>query len=69
MTITVNGQPHETEAGATVAQLLDTLDHVPEGHRGVAVALDDEVVPRGEWHDTVVEAGARVEVLVAIQGG
>ena len=69
MTITVNGQPHETAPDTTVAQLLDALDNVPAGRRGVAVALDDEVVPRGEWQKTVVGEGARVEVLVAIQGG
>jgi sulfur carrier protein len=69
MTITVNGQPHETTPGTTVATLLDELQDVPEGRRGVAVALDDEVVPRGAWQDTVVGDGQRVEVLVAIQGG
>jgi len=37
--------------------------------RGVAVALDGEVVPRGEWAGTTLRAGQSVEVLAAIQGG
>jgi sulfur carrier protein len=68
MTVTVNGEPHELTPGTTVAQLLDQLD-VPAGRRGVAVAVDAEVVPRTEWDTTEVPDGARVEVLVAIQGG
>jgi len=38
-------------------------------HRGVAVAVDAEVVPRGEWETFAVADGARVEVLIAVQGG
>jgi sulfur carrier protein len=35
----------------------------------VAVAVDREVVPRGEWATTQLTAGAHVEILTAIQGG
>ena len=41
----------------------------PEGGRGVAVALDGEVVPRGEWATTEVREGQELEVLHAVQGG
>ena len=37
--------------------------------RGLAVAVDGDVVPRGEWQDRVLEEGQRVEVLRAVQGG
>jgi thiazole synthase len=37
--------------------------------RGVAVAVDGEVVPRAEWGSTALVEGQRVEVLAAIQGG
>jgi sulfur carrier protein len=33
------------------------------------VAVDAEVVPRGQWADTELHEGARVEILRAIQGG
>ncbi|MGZ4278114.1 MAG: sulfur carrier protein ThiS [Solirubrobacteraceae bacterium] len=64
--IRVNGQEREG-AGATVAQLLDDLGL--QSQRGVAVAVDAEVVPRGEWSARIVPDGARVEVLSAMQGG
>jgi len=35
----------------------------------VAVAVDGEVVPRGEWATTAVRDGQQVEVLRAVQGG
>jgi sulfur carrier protein len=67
--ITVNGEPRDLAPGTTVATLLDELEDLPVGRRGVAVAVDAEVVPRAEWSATEVRDGAAVEVLVAIQGG
>jgi len=66
MNVIVNGRPTELESGATVESVLAVLD-VPD--RGVAVAVDAEVVPRGEWPEHELSEGARVEVLRAIQGG
>lgn len=66
--IWLNGEQTQGHEGATVSALLDTLGIEPQ-RRGVAVALDAEVVPRAEWATTVVAAGARVEVLTAMQGG
>jgi sulfur carrier protein len=66
--ITLNGEPAEVAEGTTVAALLERLD-LPAQGRGVAVAVDAEVVPRGAWPVHVVAAGAHVEVVTAIQGG
>jgi sulfur carrier protein len=66
MKVLINGKPRELDDGATVESVLATLD-VPS--RGVAVAVDAEVVPRGEWPEHELSEGARVEVLRAIQGG
>ena len=68
MTVLVNGAAQELAPGTTVRELLEALA-VPGGTRGVAVAVDAEVVPRGEWETTKIDDGARVEVLRAIQGG
>ena len=66
MKVVVNGEPTELDSGATVEAVLASLD-LPD--RGVAVAVDAEVVPRGEWPAHELNEGARVEVLRAIQGG
>jgi sulfur carrier protein len=68
MILTVNGSERELATGATVAELVTELGARADG-RGVAVALATEVVPRSEWPTTVLSAGDRVEVLIAVQGG
>jgi sulfur carrier protein len=66
--VSINGERRQIPARATVADVLALLD-VPAGARGVAVALEGEVVPRGAWESTTVPDDARLEVLAAIQGG
>ncbi len=66
MTVSVNGEQRELPDGATVATLAEQLS-APE--RGVAIAIDGEVVPRGAWAQRCLSEGARVEVVVAVQGG
>lgn len=68
MIVTVNGQAQDVPVGATLRSLVDTLPGAPEG-RGVAVALEGEVVPRTAWASTELLEGAHVEVVVAVQGG
>jgi sulfur carrier protein len=68
MRVMLNGSETELADGATVEAALESLD-LPAAGRGVAVAVDAEVVPRGEWAGTELHEGARVEVLRAIQGG
>jgi sulfur carrier protein len=67
MTIFVNGEPREVAAGLTVGALVSEAG--TRAGRGVAVAVDAEVVPRGEWERTELSEGQRVEILVAVQGG
>jgi len=66
--IVVNGQPSDVDAGQTVTDVLERLGVEP-GARGVAVAVDGEVVPRSQWPRFALAPEARVEVLTAMQGG
>ena len=65
--ITLNGEPRE-RAGATIVELLVDLG-VEARARGVAVAVNGEIVPRAQWPRHHVDAGDRVEALTAMQGG
>jgi sulfur carrier protein len=65
--VELNGNPAELERGATVADAVSATG--AETDRGVAVAVDGEVVPRSEWESTRLQDGQRVEVLRAAQGG
>jgi sulfur carrier protein len=66
--VRLNGERHELPAGATLKQAVREAG-APEDGRGVAVALDGEVVPRAAWAETPLREGQQVEVLHAVQGG
>jgi sulfur carrier protein len=68
MIVTVNGEPRDLPEPVTVADALATVA-VDGAQRGVAVAVDAEVVPRARWSEQRLREGARVEVVAAIQGG
>lgn len=66
MRLTVNGEERDVAAGATVGALLQTLALRREG---VAVALNDDVVPRAQHGERALRDGDRLEIIVAVAGG
>jgi thiazole synthase len=68
MNVELNGEPRDMPAGATVADAVERSGATRDA-RGLAVAVDGEVVPRGRWHEVSLRDGQTVEVLAAIQGG
>jgi sulfur carrier protein len=64
--VTVNGETHALACGSTVTRLVAEL---VGRERGVAVAINAEVVARSAWTVTELRDGDRVEVLRAAQGG
>jgi sulfur carrier protein len=74
MHVIVNGEPRELAPASTVLNVVELLADTrgrprESAARGVAVAVEGEVVPRDDWSSTGLRDGARVEVLAAIQGG
>lgn len=67
MKIYINGKAEELKAGATVADAVRSAGIADR--RGVAVAVDDNVVPAAYWEDVILSEGKRVEILRAVQGG
>jgi thiazole synthase len=68
MIVELNGREVELAEGASVADAARAAGLDPDRH-GIAIALDGEVVPRGELGTTTLAAGQRVEVVEAIGGG
>jgi sulfur carrier protein len=66
MTVTVNGTPRDLPSGVTLADVVGQLTQSP---KGVAAAVNGEVVPRREWLDTPLAERDEVEVVTAVQGG
>jgi len=68
--VTVNGQPRDLTDGTTVADVLDhLLTREGSAGQGVAVAVNDDVVPRAQWAGAVLTDGDRLDVLNAVAGG
>ena len=65
--VVINGETHSV-AAATLPEVLCSLQYDPE-QRGIAVALNAEVIPRSEWDTTVISVGDRLEIVGARQGG
>ena len=68
MIVELNGDRVELSDGASVADAV-AVAGANSGRRGVAVAVDGEVVPRSGWEGRDLRDGQRVEVVEAIQGG
>jgi sulfur carrier protein len=66
MTLTVNGEPRDVPPGTTLADLVGQLTESP---RGVAAAVNGEVVPRRAWSAIPLAERDTVEVVTAVQGG
>ena len=68
MRVLLNGEGLELPDGSALDAAVREAG-VGEVSRGVAVAVDREVVPRAEWSGWELREGQQVEVLAAIQGG
>lgn len=66
VTVSVNGDSVAVADGTTLDVLVASLTGAPSG---VAAALNEAVVPRGQWPAATLTDGDRVEVLTAVQGG
>lgn len=67
MDVSVNGTPQTLSGQVTVADLLVRL--ALHGPGGIAVAVNNAVVPRGRHESTLLAPGDRIEIVTAVQGG
>jgi len=64
--VVINGETQTVPAGETVLGLLHRLNLDPSR---VAVELDRRIVKQPVWSDTLVNAGARIEIVQFVGGG
>lgn len=66
--VRVNGAPARIAESATIADLLREQGLDP-GVRGIAVAVNEAIVPSVSWAATCLSAGDTVEIVKAFAGG
>ncbi len=76
MTFQFNGQPRDGQAGLTVYALLlkegygvENASGEPMIRPGLAVAINEQVIPRSCWSQQPIGGGDTVELFQAIAGG
>lgn len=66
--IRINGQASAVDPSTTVADVVHRYG-IEDDASGIAVAVNDAVVPRREWNSRRVVAGDTIEIIRAVQGG
>ena len=68
MLVTVNNQSVELTTGQpTLGQLLQQLQFGEK--KGIAVAIQDEIVPKSTWPTYALQENDKVTIIQATQGG
>ena len=68
MKLILNGETIETADGQTLGGLLKMLEIEAES-KGVAIAVNEVVVPKRKWGSTGLNADDKIEIIQAVQGG
>ena len=65
MQITINGESIELAE----TRLADVIEALGYAEKKIAVAVNEIFVPKPQWGSCEIDAGDRIDVLSAIQGG
>ena len=66
MQVQINGEPRTLEGSTSIQTLLETLHVAPTG---IAIAINDTVIPRSQWAKQEVNNQDDILIIRATQGG
>ncbi len=66
MRVTINGNEQQVADGTTMSQLLDELQLEPVR---VAVEINQDLVTRSTFAETVIRDGDHIEIVTFVGGG
>ncbi|MDF2450261.1 MAG: thiamine biosynthesis protein ThiS [Bacteroidota bacterium] len=67
MEITLNDKLHSVKENSSLYDLV--CIHVGEKQKGIAVAVNDAVIPKTSWESYIVRANDTILIIKATQGG
>ena len=67
MTISLNNQTVEVEAQTVLSKVV--FQQIGENSKGIAVAINGQVIPKDSWMETPVNENDDVLIIKATQGG
>ncbi len=67
MTITINNNQYTFDENTSLAQAIETLQL--EETKGIALALNEAIIPRSKWNETILNNEDKIIVIGAVAGG
>lgn len=67
MRITINNQIYQFDENTTLENAIYSLQM--EETKGIALALNEEIIPRSQWKETVLTNEDKIIVIGAVAGG
>lgn len=67
MNIYVNDKPTEVKQDTSINSLLKLMN--VESSQGIAIGINDQVIPRNEWELNLLKENDKVLLIRASQGG
>ncbi|SKA14500.1 sulfur carrier protein ThiS [Chitinophaga eiseniae] len=67
MEVLVNNKLYAVQQGTTIAALLQFIQL--SAQKGIAVAVNNQVVPRNSWNDQSLQPSDNITIIRATQGG
>jgi sulfur carrier protein len=68
MNIKLNGEDKTIETESSLSEFVQTMLNGKEPN-GIAVALNEMVVPKSKWESTTIKENDSIEIITAVQGG
>ncbi|MGZ4033548.1 MAG: sulfur carrier protein ThiS [Bacteroidia bacterium] len=65
--IYINDKSHPFEKETSLSELFQSLNM--DISKGIAVALNNKVIPRAEWGNNIVNKNDKIILIKATQGG
>ncbi|MBN4051372.1 sulfur carrier protein ThiS [bacterium AH-315-M05] len=67
MNITINKDPKTIDTDSHLLQLLESVKLIDQ--KGVAIAVNDQVITRGNWEQFKLKENDKITIIKATQGG
>jgi sulfur carrier protein len=67
MQITINKQNYQFEENTSLERAIETLEL--NETNGIALALNEEIIPRSEWNKTILFDEDKIIIIGAVAGG
>ncbi len=67
MVVQINSEEHQLEQSVSLMSMLERLEL--NNKKGIAIALNEEVIPKAQWESTELSDNDKILIIKATQGG